>query len=195
MKKNESEKTLNNADEQSSPYVLQQLFKQPREEKRKVFQSHQQTTMDGSTGEVQNELVITSRHIGTEPEYIKMYIDDILHLSKIPQGLNQVLYALIKLMNYEGQIVLNSSVKKLICTQIGKSMATLDKALTGFVKEEVLMRVDKGIYLANPYLFGRGNWNDIKKIRLTIEWNSKGRFVSKPKFIEDEQQSSQEDTD
>jgi len=179
-----------------SAFVTSQLNKIPRmNEKQAIFSQVESNQIDRETGEVVQEVIVTQKNIGAEPEYIKLYINDLLYLSKLPQGLNSALFALIKRMNYEGHIVLNSAVKKVICIEIEKTMASLDKALSGFVKQGVLIRLDKGVYLANPYLFGRGKWQDIKRIRMTIEYNTLGRYISKPDITEDEQQSSEENTD
>ena len=138
--------------------------------------------IDGQTGELLSTTEFKKTNVGAEPEYIKLYLKDLLYIAQLPQGLNSTLYSLLKRMNYEGQIILNSSIKKIICTELKKSMASLDKALSGFVLEKILIRKDKGIYLANPHLFGRGQWSDIAKIRLTIEWNPKGRIVEMPEI-------------
>ena len=37
----------------------------------------------------------------------------------------------------------------------------------------------KGVYIANPFLFARGSWENIKKIRLLVEYNEYGRFLIK----------------
>jgi hypothetical protein len=39
------------------------------------------------------------------------------------------------------------------------------------------MRKDKGMYIANPSLFGKGKWNDIKEIRMSISYSEDGRMI------------------
>ena len=45
----------------------------------------------------------------------------------------------------------------------------------------------KGIYQFNPYLFGRGNWSDIAKLRLSVKYDEdKGRtFESQFEDVEE----------
>ena len=47
--------------------------------------------------------------------------------------------------------------------------------MTDLVKGKVLFRVDKGVYRFNPYLFGKGDWQDIAKLRLEVNYDLKGK--------------------
>ena len=73
--------------------------------------------------------------------------------------------------------MLNSSVKKRICSRLDIKMQTLDNALTKFVKKQILFRVEKGIFLPNPYLFAKGSWNEVKELRMVINYTEKGKTV------------------
>jgi hypothetical protein len=80
-------------------------------------------------------------------------------------------------MNYQNEIVLNSTIKKRIAVDLGIVPKTIDNALVTFVKKGVLLRQDTGVYQANPYLFGKGEWTNIRKIRLQIEYGKNSREV------------------
>ena len=45
-------------------------------------------------------------------------------------------------------------------------MRRLEQAITTWVKNRVLIRVARGIYQVNPFIFGRGDWRDIANLRL-----------------------------
>ena len=45
-----------------------------------------------------------------------------------------------------------------------KSMRRLEQAITTWVKNRVLIRVARGIYQVNPFIFGRGDWRDIANL-------------------------------
>lgn len=114
---------------------------------------------------------------GKEPNYVKLYLDDILYLSDLPKGYNSILYAFIKRMGYGNQLVLNAALKRMIAEEIGLSVSSINNALSKFVKGKLLKRIDTGIYLVNPQLFGKGEWKDISKIRLTATYDLKGRTI------------------
>ena len=43
-------------------------------------------------------------------------------------------------------------------------MRRLERAITTWVKNRVLIRVARGIYQVNPFIFGRGDWRDIANL-------------------------------
>ena len=49
-----------------------------------------------------------------------------------------------------------------------QSMRRLEQAITTWVKNRVLIRVARGIYQVNPFIFGRGDWRDIANLRATF---------------------------
>ena len=96
---------------------------------------------------------------------MKMYIDNVTKLSDLPQTSSRVLYQLIKGVDYNGQIIINASVKRLLSNEIGIKEQSFANALTVLVKNDVMQRIDKGIYILNPFLFAKGTWSDVKKLR------------------------------
>ena len=139
--------------------------------------------VDINTGEL---LGSSSEKVGVvpkEPNYVKVYLADIAHLNDLPNWVTGILYELLKRMDYSGMIILNGYVKD----QIGKELKitnlnTIDQALTKFVKKEILLRKGQGAYLANPWLFGKGEWQDIRAIRLQVNYNLDGSRDLKAKI-------------
>jgi hypothetical protein len=136
---------------------------------------YQKETKDFQTGEiVQTEREI---QIPKEPDFVKLYLNDLVLLKEVPQWVSRILYSLLKHMNYQNEIVLNSSIKKRIAADLGIIPKTIDNALVTFVKKSILMRQEVGVYKANPYLFGKGDWNNIRKIRLQVEYGNDVRDI------------------
>jgi len=127
---------------------------------------------DGSTGEMSEQ--VTERLIswGQEPDYVKLYLQDILYLFDMPAQYLTTLMALLKRMNYAGEhfgmcVMLLPAIKREICEELEfQKRQSLDNALQKLLKGKILYRVDKGIYRLNPHLFGRGDWKDIARLRL-----------------------------
>lgn len=136
---------------------------------------YEKETKDFQSGEV----VQTEREVQVpkEPDFVKLYLNDIVLLKEIPQWVSGVLYSLLKHMNYQNEIVLNSSIKKRIAADIGIVPKTIDNALVTFVKKGILTRQETGVYKANPYLFGKGDWNNIRKIRLQVEYGKNTKNI------------------
>ena len=128
------------------------------------------------TGEIQ----VTHRDsiLPKEPDYVKLYLSDIQMLNNLPKWTDRILHELLRMMNYRNQIVLNSSIKKEIAAEFKIHIKTIDNALVMLVKQNILIRKDKGLYLGNPLLFGKGEWKDIRELRLTIHYTKEGRTMS-----------------
>jgi hypothetical protein len=141
---------------------------------KKVIQ--QTVAVDYDTGEVKQETNLL--RIPQEPAFIKLYLDDILYYHDMPRGLNPILQIFLRNMNWENRLILNGSLKKRMAESIKLSVASIDKAITQLVKGDILIREEKGIYLFNPYLFGKGSWEAIQEIRFNITYNLSGRTFS-----------------
>ena len=50
-------------------------------------------------------------------------------------------------------------------------MRRLEQAITTWVKNRVLIRVARGIYQVNPFIFWRGDWRDIANLRATFNFS------------------------
>lgn len=122
-----------------------------------------------------------------EPDYVKLYVNDIMRITDIPKSGTSILFAIIRNMNYNNEIALFSPIKKRIIEELGIKEITLKKAIEMFVNKSILIRQDRGLYLVNPYFFGRGKWEDIKKIRLTILYSENGKMILKPEITFEEQ--------
>ena len=136
--------------------------------------------VDNQTGEVTQSIKKTEFINSKEPNYIKLYVDTLLTFKNLSKSLNPILIEFLKYMSYAsvsdgtgGQIIyVNAHMKKLIAAATGLKIDRINKALTDFVKANVFKRIATGTYQVNPYLFGKGEWKDIKSIRATFDFNS-----------------------
>lgn len=129
------------------------------------------------SGEMVSKVANRTLSWGAEPSYIKLYLQDILYLSDMPTKRYAVLYELLKRASYAGekdgmQVVINASLKRRIAETLGfKSVGTVSNTITDFVKGKILYRVDTGMYNFNPWLFGKGDWQDIARLRLEVDYD------------------------
>ena len=131
------------------------------------------------TGEITETIVKKDRtvKIEKEPDYIKLYLQDICKLNDLPKTSSKLLKKLLKYSNYENLILLPSYIKKIIAKELETSIPTIDNSLSKLTKKGILRREGTGVYRLNPHLFGKGSWQDIKKIRLTWEYGEEGRTL------------------
>lgn len=143
--------------------------------KKKISYESSETIVDSSTGEVVISKSITKAVVEREPDFVKLYLADIQRLKDLPKNTDKVLHLLLKSMSYKNIIPAFAPVKRLICKELGISMDTLNKAIDNLYKAGVLIRLERGIYMADPELFGKGQWEDIRGLRLVVEYGKDGK--------------------
>ena len=146
-----------------------------------IKQQITRTEINTQTGEINKETINETLRFSEEPPYIKFYLQDILYLSDMPKRYDKVLYELIKRAQWANSdqgmtITLSSGSKRLIAKQLGlNSISLISNALTDFVKAKIIKRIETGVYALNPNLFGKGDWQDISKLRLDIDYDLSGK--------------------
>jgi len=144
------------------------------EKTKKVVFEHVDTTTDVSSGEIIEIKRHTQTIIEKEPDYIKMYLADVTRLKELPKNTDKVLHLLLKSMSYKNIIPAYAPIKRMICNELNIKMDTLNKAIDNLYKEGILIRIERGIYMADPHLFGKGEWKNIKNLRLIVEYKEDG---------------------
>lgn len=109
-----------------------------------------------------------------EDDFIKLYLSDVGYFHNLQPSQQELLYHFLKKMNFDNQIVINKAIKEMIGKDAGKSLSTVNNALSAYVESGILLRQDTGVYLANPYLFGKGHFENIQKIRTELVYTSEG---------------------
>lgn len=144
-----------------------------KEQRKKRKHKEEKHTIVSGEGEILEQQKHESFLTESEPDFIKLYIDHIIHVNGLPDGVKRTLNALLKLMTYENMIVLNPYVKKQITEELGyKNVQSLNNNLNKLVKSEILFRKGAGTYQMNPFLFAKGKWEDIKKIRYEVVYEA-----------------------
>jgi hypothetical protein len=157
----------------------------------KYFENIRKSSIvDSETGEIVETISHTTdvfRRADGEGGFVKLYLNDLGKLNNIQHKAMLVLFELIKIMDYNNEISVSIGKKKDICTNLDiynlvngqKVLGTniVDQHITKLVKSGILARKDKGMYIANPSLFGKGKWTDVKKIRMSVEYSEDGRLI------------------
>jgi len=143
--------------------------------KRKITKTEIVKILDKKSGEIIVENIKSQSFlIDKEPDYVKLYIDDITRLKDIPSGMSKILFEIIKGINYNGIVMAYKPIKQIMCSNMGISMNYLNKCIDTFHKQGILIRYARGVYIADPNLFAKGSWKDIQNLRLVIEYNPNG---------------------
>jgi len=148
-----------------------------RQTKDKTIVTETNTTVKGKTQtEISTRIFIAAQ----EPDYIKLYVDTLLTFKELPKQMNALLVELLNLMTFANKnckhggqlIILSKIVKEGICERLGIADSTFKNNLTKFTKSGILKSIGQSTFQANPNMFGRGTWSDIKSIRATFDFNT-----------------------
>jgi hypothetical protein len=128
---------------------------------------HRTTVRDHLTGEVVHDTatVHSIERLPREPDYIKLYVDEIGRLHGLQAGHREILLYVASMVGYDGCVVLNPRRKGQIAITLRISPRSIDNALSELVKAGLLRRLGKGDFELNPFLFARGDWRSIRERR------------------------------
>ena len=119
-----------------------------------------------------------------EPNYVKLYTDDIGRMFGLSPSVSDLLSCLAKYMTYKTNIVvLYGPVKTAICDELKMAKNTLNKAVDTLYKEGLLIRVSHACYMIDPQLFGKGSWSDVSSMRTMIAYDEKGNKTIKTELF------------
>jgi len=133
-------------------------------------------------GEVQRSATITHiTKLPQEPDYIKLYVDDIGYLMGLQAGHRDVLLYVAASVGYDGFLTLTLARKSRIAATVGLSVKTVNNAIFEFVKQGILRREGRSEYELNPAMFAKGEWAKIRERReafsLRVSYSQLGRRI------------------
>ena len=118
--------------------------------------------------------------VGKEPPFIKIYTDCMLVLNNVDTGLSAPLIAFGNHMTFanDKSIVFRHVVRtdKLVRADVAYRCGVSDEMVKKWIKKlieaEIFIPIvdnngkkSRGIYYVNPWVIGKGEWKDIKKLR------------------------------
>lgn len=141
-------------------------------------ESETTTIIDEQTGKIETkESTKTIAYTkDVEPDFVKLYVADIIRLKDLPPATEKLLLLIVRNMNYNNTFMNHKFLKEMMIKELGISINTLNMGITNLKKKGILIPVKgaKGLYFVDPELFARGKWEDIKNLRLVIEYNRDG---------------------
>lgn len=133
--------------------------------------------LDEETGEL--EKMYAKINVGSQEEFLKIYINSIDDLAKIDHLTFQVLLIVIKRArfcqedNKDGnEFFNNDNFKKEVKKKLGfNNDNTVNKYISKLSQAKFLLRVNKGSYILNPRYFTRGKMTPKTRLELIIKYD------------------------
>lgn len=105
----------------------------------------------------------------SEPAYMKVYLQDTDKYNDVSKGANKLLRELFKYTSYnDNRIYLNSTIREDIAKKLNIKNQTLSNELGELKTHQLLIHLNKSVYMANTLYFGKGEWAKLKKHRKNI---------------------------
>ena len=140
----------------------------------KLFVREEITIESEESGEIVKNAKTTVAMFESEPPYVKLYLNDICRLNGLNNSEQKILNELVVNMGYNNVVPSYKPVKEMIAERLNMPYNTLDKGIKELYNKGILIRQARGLYIMDPNLFGRGSWNDVKKIRMVVEYHPDG---------------------
>ena len=106
--------------------------------------------------------------------FVMTFTKDLGYLKNLSKGEIVLFFGLLQIVNNNNEIILNAGIKKRMSENFDIKLESINVLLSQLVKKNMILKTDEmGVYLLNVFLFGKGKWTDIKKMRMLIEWDFK----------------------
>lgn len=159
-------------------------------DKQKIIFSSVKEIIDTQTGEIITTEKNTNAIVEKEPPHVKIYLEDIVRLNSLPPAASKVLNLLIQNMGYNNMVPMLKPFKQIICNTLDIKMNTLEKVIAELRDKKILHVYARGLYILDPYLFAKGKWENIKNLRMTIDYDENGNRKITSDFAEKVRQLS-----
>lgn len=123
------------------------------------------STKNHLTGEIEEDESLKRIKVPIEPNYVRLYFNGLMMLTEITKNEMKTLCAILNCTNFQNTIELTATKRKNIINKLGTTEGNFNKNLSNLVKSQLIKRIGIGEYLLNPFVFGKGQWKDIRKLR------------------------------
>ena len=98
------------------------------------------------------------------------------------------MFELLKRMDYDNLIAITPVIRKVMAHNCGTTVDVVNHSIAKLISEGIFTKIGSGTYMANPDLFARGKWVDIKNMRLSITYDALGRsFKCERNIVKDQE--------
>ena len=126
---------------------------------------------DNITGEVTEKINRKVVRKEKTPEFVMLFVNgvDTYTNAKLSKSQGRVMAQLLKYtIKNSNMLMINKKIKEMIAKDIDVKVDTVNSYLKVLVKKNLVIR-DDGLFFLNPDIFGKGDFNEVKKLRHTLQ--------------------------
>lgn len=120
--------------------------------------------LNESTGEVQKE-----------PDFIKMYINDICAVKGVTALQTKIFYFMLQNMNYENEVAYGKTSKERFLSEHGTSNASFNNSIKGLIDSGLIGKLGKGEFLVNKKYAVKVPFSKVEEIRCVTTYSKEGK--------------------
>lgn len=139
-----------------------------------IIQTNKKTTVNGNGEFVEEEKEQIIRYPKTE-DFVMTFTKDLGYMKDLTKGEMLVMFGFLQNVSNNNEVVLNKSIKERICNQFDLLPTSMNQLISNLKKKKMIISKERGIYILNTNIFGKGKWNEVKKLRMLIEWDFKSQ--------------------
>lgn len=148
------------------------------ENRRKIFTEEVTHTLDHTSGQITQSSRSNVMSVARTPDFVMAFTNDLGYLANISGGASKLLFGLLTYLDRNNEVALNKARKDEIAKKIGVNTTSIQPFLSQLLKAEVILRKSdesgvplQGVFTLNPYYFGKGQWKNVSKLRMMIEYD------------------------
>jgi len=128
--------------------------------------------VDNETGEIKTISTRKLSKVPRTPDFVMLYTKHIAFLEHLNKAETTILFEILsKYVGVENIILLSPAIKKSIVKKINVDASYINRAIRGLKNKKVIIENEESILYLNPMFFGKGNWEDIHKLRHEIAYD------------------------
>lgn len=110
-------------------------------ENKKIYQTETKTIIDHQTGEILQTEHNQKSFVEKEPDYVKLYLQDVARLKDLPTSASNLMTIIIKSMGYNNLFFAFKPLKEMFCEELNMPMNTLNKQIDNLRKAQILLPI------------------------------------------------------
>jgi len=138
-----------------------------------VYQEYH-TEVNQETGEITNKQNRKILKVQRTPDFIMLFTEHVAFLEKLAKNEKAVLSQILQhYVGIKNVVFLSANTKKDMADELHVGISYIHKAIKQLIERQILVKgiiKTNQLYL-NPYLFGKGNWENIYQMRQEISYD------------------------
>ena len=145
-------------------------------EKNTAFYTHEETTIDVTTGEILGFTQKTIAKTSAEPDFIKVYYETMMAFNQIHNVPTSFVLSLSKFLEWTNDgkpqcTTINKRIKEIMAKDCGVDIRQIERYIKISVDNGLLFRTEyRGVYEVNPFMIAKGKWDSIKQLRANFDF-------------------------